>query len=66
LQKPAPRKLEQNPVMEISSTEASGSSQGGTGWLGLTLVTCTETVTFTEVVAEEEWGSFYHSFKVLF
>nr|XP_009932002.1 PREDICTED: neuropeptide S receptor [Opisthocomus hoazin] len=49
--------------MEISSTEASGSSQGGTGWLGLTLVTCTETVTFTEVVAEEEWGSFYHSFK---
>ncbi|XP_010014129.1 PREDICTED: neuropeptide S receptor [Nestor notabilis] len=49
--------------MEVSSTEASSSSQGGTGWLDLTLVTCTETVTFTEVVAEEEWGSFYYSFK---
>ncbi|XP_035746737.1 neuropeptide S receptor isoform X2 [Egretta garzetta] len=31
--------------------------------MDLTLVTCTETVTFTEVVAEEEWGSFYYSFK---
>ncbi|XP_009985674.1 PREDICTED: neuropeptide S receptor [Tauraco erythrolophus] len=49
--------------METGSTEASSSSQGGTGWLDLTLVTCTETVTFTEVVAEEEWGSFYYSFK---
>ncbi|XP_009707105.1 PREDICTED: neuropeptide S receptor [Cariama cristata] len=47
--------------MEVSSTEAN--SQGGTGWLDLALVTCTETVTFTEVVAEEEWGSFYYSFK---
>jgi neuropeptide S receptor 1 len=25
---------------------------------------CTETVTFTEVVEGEEWGSFYSSFKV--
>ncbi|KFU95455.1 Neuropeptide S receptor [Chaetura pelagica] len=49
--------------MEVSSTEASSSSQGGTGWLDLPPVTCTETVTFTEVVAEEEWGSFYYSFK---
>ncbi|XP_074429594.1 neuropeptide S receptor isoform X2 [Larus michahellis] len=49
--------------MEVGSTEASSSSQGGTGWLDLTLVTCTETVTFTEVVTEEEWGSFYYSFK---
>ncbi|XP_009079657.1 PREDICTED: neuropeptide S receptor [Acanthisitta chloris] len=49
--------------MEVSSTEASSSSQGGTSWLDLTLATCTETVTFTEVVAEEEWGSFYYSFK---
>ncbi|XP_009462770.1 PREDICTED: neuropeptide S receptor [Nipponia nippon] len=49
--------------MEVGSTEASSSSQGGTGWLDITLVTCTETVTFTEVVAEEEWGSFYYSFK---
>lgn len=52
--------------MEIGSTEASSSSLGSTGWLDLTLVTCTETVTFTEVVAEEEWGSFYYSFKVSF
>uniref|UniRef100_A0A8D0KPX6 Neuropeptide S receptor 1 n=1 Tax=Strix occidentalis caurina TaxID=311401 RepID=A0A8D0KPX6_STROC len=49
--------------MEVGSTEASSSSQGSTGWLDLSLVTCTETVTFTEVVAEEEWGSFYYSFK---
>ncbi|XP_074942237.1 neuropeptide S receptor isoform X2 [Phalacrocorax aristotelis] len=49
--------------MEVGSTEASVGSQGGTGWLDVTLVTCTETVTFTEVVAEEEWGSFYYSFK---
>lgn len=51
--------------MEVNSTEASSSSQGGTGCLDLTLVTFTETVTYTEVVAEEEWGSFYYSFKVL-
>ncbi|XP_063262736.1 neuropeptide S receptor isoform X2 [Prinia subflava] len=49
--------------MEVNSTEASSSSQGGTGCLDLTLVTHTETVTFTEVVSEEEWGSFYYSFK---
>ncbi|XP_010581126.1 PREDICTED: neuropeptide S receptor [Haliaeetus leucocephalus] len=49
--------------MEVGSTEASSSSQGGTGWMDLTLVTCTETVTFTEAVAEEERGSFYYSFK---
>ncbi|XP_009884509.1 PREDICTED: neuropeptide S receptor [Charadrius vociferus] len=49
--------------MEGSSTEASSSSLGGTSWRDLTLVTCTETVTFTEVVTEEEWGSFYYSFK---
>ncbi|NXP86561.1 NPSR1 protein, partial [Passerina amoena] len=49
--------------MEVNSTEASSSSQGGTGCLDLSLVTFTETVTFTEVVAEEEWGSFYYSFK---
>ncbi|NXY42132.1 NPSR1 protein, partial [Ceuthmochares aereus] len=49
--------------MEVGSTAASSSSPRGTGWLDLTLVTCTETVTFTEVVTEEEWGSFYYSFK---
>ncbi|XP_030301491.1 neuropeptide S receptor [Calypte anna] len=49
--------------MEVGSTEASSSSQGSTSWLDPTLASCTETVTFTEVVAEEEWGSFYYSFK---
>lgn len=29
-------------------------------------VLCTETATFTAVVEGEEWGSFYHSFKVSF
>nr|XP_009678083.1 PREDICTED: neuropeptide S receptor [Struthio camelus australis] len=49
--------------MDIAFTEASSSSHGSTDWLDFTLVTCTETVTFTEVVEEEEWGSFYYSFK---
>lgn len=64
LGKQAPRQFKQKPVMEVSSTEASSRSPAGTGWLDFTLVTCTETVTFTEVVEEEEWGSFYYSFKV--
>ncbi|XP_068526515.1 neuropeptide S receptor isoform X3 [Anas acuta] len=63
LGKQAPRQFKQKPVMEVSSTEASSRSPAGTGWLDFTLVTCTETVTFTEVVEEEEWGSFYYSFK---
>ncbi|KAL2307709.1 hypothetical protein Nmel_000684, partial [Mimus melanotis] len=49
--------------MEVNSTEASSSSQGGTSCLDLTPVTFAETMTFTEVVAEEELGSFYYSFK---
>ncbi|KYO43235.1 neuropeptide S receptor [Alligator mississippiensis] len=49
--------------MQDSFTEAMSSSNGSTDWLDFTLVTCTETVTFTEVVEEEEWGSFYYSFK---
>ncbi|XP_053121510.1 neuropeptide S receptor isoform X2 [Hemicordylus capensis] len=44
-------------------TEASSSSNGSTENLASTLVTCTETVTFTEGLEEEEWGSFYYSFK---
>lgn len=64
LGKQAPRQFKQKPVMEVSSTEASSRSPAGTSWLDFTLVTCTETVTFTEVVEEEEWGSFYYSFKV--
>ncbi|NXJ15002.1 NPSR1 protein, partial [Odontophorus gujanensis] len=49
--------------MEVGPTAASSSSPAGTGWLDVTLVTCTETVTFTEVLEEEEWKSFYYSFK---
>lgn len=64
LGKQAPRQFKQKPVMEVSSTEASSRSPAGSGWLDFTLVTCTETLTFTEVVEEEEWGSFYYSFKV--
>jgi len=50
--------------MEVGPTAASSSSPAGTGWLDVTLVTCTDTVTFTEVLEEEEWKSFYYSFKV--
>uniref|UniRef100_A0A8V0Z2T3 Neuropeptide S receptor n=1 Tax=Gallus gallus TaxID=9031 RepID=A0A8V0Z2T3_CHICK len=49
--------------MEVGPTAASSSSPAGTGWLDVTLVTCTDTVTFTEVLEEEEWKSFYYSFK---
>ncbi|XP_062353217.1 neuropeptide S receptor isoform X2 [Cinclus cinclus] len=49
--------------MEVNSIEARSSSPGGTGCLDLTPVTFTETMTFTEIVAEEELGSFYYSFK---
>ncbi|OXB83205.1 UNVERIFIED_CONTAM: hypothetical protein H355_001957 [Colinus virginianus] len=49
--------------MEVGPTAASSSSPAGTSWLDVTLVTCTETVTFTEVLEEEEWKSFYYSFK---
>ncbi|XP_042672745.1 neuropeptide S receptor [Centrocercus urophasianus] len=49
--------------MEVGPTAASSSSPAGTGWLDVTFVTCTDTVTFTEVLEEEEWKSFYYSFK---
>ncbi|OXB58982.1 hypothetical protein ASZ78_016882 [Callipepla squamata] len=49
--------------MEVGPTATSSSSPAGTSWLDVTLVTCTETVTFTEVLEEEEWKSFYYSFK---
>lgn len=32
--------------------------------LDAALVACTDTVTFTEVVEGETWGSFYSSYKV--
>ncbi|XP_044862319.1 neuropeptide S receptor isoform X2 [Mauremys mutica] len=49
--------------MQVSFTEASNSLNGSRERLDFTLVTCTETMTFTEVVEDEEWGSFYYSFK---
>lgn len=42
----------------------SSDSSGTTQTLDASPVFCTETVTFTEVVEAEEWGSFYYSFKV--
>lgn len=44
------------------SKDASGTAQT----LDASPVLCTETVTFTEVVEGEQWGSFYYSFKVRF
>ncbi|XP_026364872.1 neuropeptide S receptor isoform X2 [Ursus americanus] len=41
------------------SKDASGTAQT----LDASPVLCTETVTFTEVVEGEQWGSFYYSFK---
>uniref|UniRef100_A0A674IZW3 G-protein coupled receptors family 1 profile domain-containing protein n=1 Tax=Terrapene triunguis TaxID=2587831 RepID=A0A674IZW3_9SAUR len=49
--------------MQVSFTEASSSLNGSRERLDFTLVTCTGTMTFTEVVEDEEWGSFYYSFK---
>ncbi|XP_065255483.1 neuropeptide S receptor isoform X3 [Emys orbicularis] len=49
--------------MPASFTEASSSLNGSRERLDFTLVTCTETMTFTEVVEDEDWGSFYYSFK---
>uniref|UniRef100_A0A674KDW9 G-protein coupled receptors family 1 profile domain-containing protein n=1 Tax=Terrapene triunguis TaxID=2587831 RepID=A0A674KDW9_9SAUR len=49
--------------MQVSFTEASSSLNGSRERLDFTLVTCTETMTFTEVVEDEDWGSFYYSFK---
>ncbi|XP_040820901.1 neuropeptide S receptor isoform X1 [Ochotona curzoniae] len=49
--------------MPANHTEGSTTSNQTTLTLGLSPVTCTATVTFTEVVDQEEWGSFYYSFK---
>ncbi|XP_074055024.1 neuropeptide S receptor [Macrotis lagotis] len=49
--------------MQVNVTEGSWAGNGTTEPLDSNpLVTCEETVTFPEV-AEEEWGSFYYSFK---
>lgn len=58
-------KAMQGSVTTVSTTSSSSSSlNGSTKTLNSTLVTCTETGTFTQVLGEEEWGSFYYSFKV--
>lgn len=44
----------------------SDASSRTTQTLDASPVLCTGTVTFTEVVEGEEWGSFYYSFKVRF
>ncbi|XP_045419990.1 neuropeptide S receptor isoform X3 [Lemur catta] len=49
--------------MGATLTEGSPNSSGTTRTLDSSPVACTETVTFTEVVEGEEWGSFYYSFK---
>ncbi|XP_060136435.1 neuropeptide S receptor isoform X3 [Zootoca vivipara] len=49
--------------MQANVTEGSNSSNGSADSLDSTLVTCTETVTFAEVLEEEELESFYYSFK---
>lgn len=49
--------------MQANVTEGSNRSNGSSDSLDSTLVTCTETVTFTEA-EEEELESFYYSFKV--
>ncbi|XP_006887660.1 PREDICTED: neuropeptide S receptor-like isoform X2 [Elephantulus edwardii] len=49
--------------MPDNLTKGSSDSSGTTQMLDSSLVTCTETVTFTEVVEGEEWGSFYYSLK---
>uniref|UniRef100_A0A2K6FAE3 Neuropeptide S receptor 1 n=1 Tax=Propithecus coquereli TaxID=379532 RepID=A0A2K6FAE3_PROCO len=49
--------------MAANLTEGSPNASGTTQTLDSSPVACTETVTFTEVVEGEEWGSFYYSFK---
>ncbi|GAB5568682.1 neuropeptide S receptor [Prionailurus iriomotensis] len=52
--------------MPANLTEGSPDSKGSSGTTQIpdaSPALCTETVTFTEVVEGEEWGSFYYSFK---
>ncbi|XP_077018874.1 neuropeptide S receptor isoform X2 [Tamandua tetradactyla] len=49
--------------MPANLTEDNPSSNGSVQMLDYSPVTCSETVTFTEVVEGEDWGSFYYSFK---
>ncbi|XP_042777799.1 neuropeptide S receptor isoform X2 [Panthera leo] len=52
--------------MPANLTEGSPDSKGSSGTTqtpDASPALCTETMTFTEVVEGEEWGSFYYSFK---
>ncbi|XP_064146202.1 neuropeptide S receptor isoform X2 [Loxodonta africana] len=49
--------------MPANLTEGSPDSSGTTQMLDSSPAACSETVTVTEVVEGEEWGSFYSSFK---
>ncbi|XP_068940649.1 neuropeptide S receptor isoform X3 [Petaurus breviceps papuanus] len=50
--------------MQVNVTEGSWTGNGTMEPRDSSpLATCAETVTFPEVVDEEEWGSFYYSFK---
>nr|XP_060488851.1 neuropeptide S receptor [Panthera onca] len=52
--------------MPANLTEGSPDSKGSSGTMqtpDASPALCTETMTFTEVVEGEEWGSFYYSFK---
>ncbi|XP_051835370.1 neuropeptide S receptor isoform X1 [Antechinus flavipes] len=50
--------------MQVNATEGSGAANGTMEPLDSNpLETCSETVTYPEVLEEEEWGSFYYSFK---
>nr|XP_048302326.1 neuropeptide S receptor isoform X2 [Myodes glareolus] len=49
--------------MPANLTEGSSPANQTMPMLDASPVACTEIVTFTEVLAAEEWGSFYSSFK---
>ncbi|EGW01058.1 Neuropeptide S receptor [Cricetulus griseus] len=49
--------------MPANLTEGNSHVNQTVPTLDASPVACTEIVTFTEVLATEEWGSFYSSFK---
>ncbi|KAM7337909.1 hypothetical protein ACRRTK_004028 [Alexandromys fortis] len=49
--------------MPANLTEGSSPANQTMPMLDASPVACTEIATFTEVLAAEEWGSFYSSFK---
>lgn len=51
-------------AMPVNLTEGGSLANQTMPMLDASPVTCTEIATFTEVLAAEEWGSFYSSFKV--